>query len=90
MKYCQWGLIILAALTFAACGNENNHPLNLRGDLIGVPTVIALRTVTQINEKAATPETPGILPLQLFTGPAQARSRWSRSTIRHPELNPRK
>lgn len=70
MKYCQWGLIFLVALTFAACGNEKNNPVNLRGDVIGVPTVIALRTVTQINEKAATPEAPGILPLQLFTSPA--------------------
>jgi pimeloyl-ACP methyl ester carboxylesterase len=70
MNYCKWGLIILAGLTFTACGNESNHSVNPRGNVIGVPTVIAQRTVTQINEKAATPETPGVQPLQVLTGPA--------------------
>ena len=70
MNYCKWGLIILAGLMFAACG-ENNPDPGPRGNVIGVPTVIAQRTVTQINEKAATPATPGVQPLQFFVGPAQ-------------------
>lgn len=72
MNYCQWGLFILAGLILAACGDESNNPVNQRGNVIGVPTVIAQRTVTQINEKAATPASPGVQqPLQFFIGPAR-------------------
>ena len=73
MNYCKWGLIILAGLTFTACGGNNPNPdTDQRGNVIGAPTVIAQRTVTQIDEKAATPATPGVVqPLQFFVGPAR-------------------
>lgn len=78
MKYCKWGLIILAALTFSACGGNNPDPgtnpgtdpgtdTDPRGTVIGVPTVIAQRTAAQINAKAATSATPVVQPLQAFT-----------------------
>lgn len=76
MNYCKWGLIILAVLTFAACGGNNPSPdpnpdptptPDPRGKVIGVPTVIAQRTIAQINAKAATSATPGVQPLQAFT-----------------------
>jgi pimeloyl-ACP methyl ester carboxylesterase len=80
MNYCKWGLIILAAFTFAACGGNSPNPdsnpnpgtnPDPRGKVIGVPTVIAQRTVIQINAKAATAAAPGLQPLQFFIGPAR-------------------
>lgn len=75
MNYCKWGLIILAALTFTACGGDNStiNPDTTpdpRGKVFGVPTVIAQRTVTQINARAATFTTANVLPLQGFIDPA--------------------
>lgn len=74
MNYCKWGLIILASLTFAACGENDSNPdpnPDPRGKVIGVPTVIAQRTVTQIDAKAATFAPQGVLLLQELTSPAR-------------------